>query len=79
MDIVIVYSDAFGQAYFEIEELLAVDVFRDAETRCRSSRVPLHGVLLEGYCREISFPPERLCATKNQFSLTTFRLYAILT
>ena len=46
------------QAYRQIEELLAVDVFRDAETRRGGSRVPSYGVLLEGHCREISFPPE---------------------
>ena len=46
------------QAYFQIEELLAVDVFRDAETRRGRSRVPLHGVLLEGHSRQAGFRPE---------------------
>jgi hypothetical protein len=46
------------QTYFQIEELLAVDVFRDAEARRGRSRVPLHGVLLEGYSRQAGFTPE---------------------
>ena len=58
LDSVIVHTNAFGQAYLQIEELLAVDVFRDAEARRGRSRAPLYGVLLEGHCREISFPPE---------------------
>ena len=58
LDIVFIEANAVRQAYFQIEELLAVNVFRNTEAHRGRSRVPLYGVLLEGYCRQIGFPPK---------------------
>jgi hypothetical protein len=58
LDIVIGEAHAFMQPDFQIQELFAVDILRDAETRSFRSRVPLNRVLLEGYRRQTGFLSE---------------------
>lgn len=47
LDIVVRKTVSIRHPYFEVKELLVVDVFWDAEPYCGSPRVPLNGGLLE--------------------------------